>query len=241
MAERVSDTPWSNFKESDYTLEQWKRACLISPPEESDSKTDYKIPVREPDGVLNRNGCHAAAAALAGARGGVSASSESKKMAAKKLVNLYRNALEEDPPESLLELSGESIQMSDPVDNFLAHYGIKGMKWGVRRRRSEGGEASGPSRKEQRSQRNREIMEARSRQAARQRKFQEAQAEFVVARTRKGEARAEKLMREMEKAYFTNPDAQTAARMTTGEKWAAAIAFAGVGLSTISLAAATRS
>lgn len=38
--------------------------------------------------------------------------------------------------------------MSDPVDDFLAHYGVKGMKWGVTREDSSGG---GPSRREVRT------------------------------------------------------------------------------------------
>lgn len=138
----VSNTPWSDFKESDYTIEQWRRACLISPPQASDSKAEYKLPIKEPSGALNRNGCHSAAAALAGARGGINASTESQKAAAKKLVSLYRNQLEEDPPASLLRLSGESVQMSEEVDDFLAHYGVKGMKWGVRRNRVSGDSSS---------------------------------------------------------------------------------------------------
>lgn len=65
MAEKVSDKPWGQIKESDYDLEQWHRACLIhlhdGPPT---AKSQCKLPVREPDGTLNRNGVHAAAAAL---------------------------------------------------------------------------------------------------------------------------------------------------------------------------------
>ncbi len=68
----VSDKPWSKFSESDYTPEQWYEACLIKPPKsEYTAKAQVKLPVREPDGTLNRNAVHAAAAALAGARGGV--------------------------------------------------------------------------------------------------------------------------------------------------------------------------
>lgn len=129
----VSSKPWSDFKESDYSLEQWRRACLISPPEPSESKADYKLPVKEPSGTLNRNACHSAAAALAGARGGVNAPEDRKKAAAKRLIGLYRNQLEEDPPDSLLRLAGELVEMAQQIDDFLAHYGVKGMKWGVRR------------------------------------------------------------------------------------------------------------
>ena len=103
----VSNKPWSQFKESDYTLEQWHRACLIhlheGPPT---AKAQCKMPVREPDGTLNRNGVHAAAAALAGARGGVKAPREQKRKAARTLVRLYRRELKEDPPESILRIAG---------------------------------------------------------------------------------------------------------------------------------------
>ena len=105
--ERVSNKPWSQFKESDYTLEQWHRACLIHLHDgKPTSKEQCKLPVREPDGTLNRNGVHAAAAALAGARGGVKAPPEAKRKAARALVRLYRRVLKEDPPESILRIAG---------------------------------------------------------------------------------------------------------------------------------------
>lgn len=105
-AETVSDKPWSQFSQSDYDIDQWRTACLIGPATESDSKSDYSLPVREPDGTLNRNACHAAAGALAGGRGGVDASDDDKKAAAKKLVALYHGPLKEDIPDSLAELAG---------------------------------------------------------------------------------------------------------------------------------------
>jgi hypothetical protein len=101
----VSDRAWSRFTEADYTPEQWYEACLIKPPKsEYTAKAQAKLPVREPDGVLNRNGVHAAAAALAGARGGVKATSEEKRTAVRALLKLYRE-LEEEPPESIKRLA----------------------------------------------------------------------------------------------------------------------------------------
>lgn len=101
----ISEKPWGKFSEADYTPEQWYEACLIKPPKgDYTAKAQAKLPVREPDGTLNRNGVHAAAAALAGARGGVQASSEDKRKAARALIRLYRE-LEEEPPESIKRIA----------------------------------------------------------------------------------------------------------------------------------------
>jgi HK97 family phage prohead protease len=107
----VSDKPWSDFSAADYTPQQWRSACLIDTGDGAeDSKDRYKLPVREPGGMLNRAGCHAAASALAGGRGGVQASPEQKKAAAKKLAALYRSQLKEDPPQSLVDLATRSAE-----------------------------------------------------------------------------------------------------------------------------------
>jgi hypothetical protein len=103
---RVSDLPWSSFSQADYDVAQWHRACLIhlhdGPPT---AKNQCKLPVREPDGTLNRNGVHAAAAVLAGARGGVDAPRTQIIKAARQIVSLYRNVLNETPPESVITLA----------------------------------------------------------------------------------------------------------------------------------------
>lgn len=101
-AASVSDKPWSDFTEADYSIEQWRKACLIGPDSASESKADYKLPVREPSGTLNRNGVHAAASRIGQVSG---VSSEQKQAAAKKLVSLYKQ-LDEDPPDSLTKLAG---------------------------------------------------------------------------------------------------------------------------------------
>lgn len=103
----VSDADWDGSA-SRFTIEQWRASCLIGPSEDSTSKNDYKLPVKEPSGDVNSNAVHAAAAALAGGRGGVDAPTAAKEKAAKTLVGLYRNQLKEDPPDSILELAGES-------------------------------------------------------------------------------------------------------------------------------------
>lgn len=121
----VSEKAWSEFTKADYTIEQWHFACLIHLHEgDPTSKSECKLPVKTPNGALNRNGVHAAAAALAGARGGVEAPEEEKTKAAAALRRYY-SQLDEDPPESL-------AQTVDLGAQFLEHYGVKGMHWGVR-------------------------------------------------------------------------------------------------------------
>lgn len=105
-AKSVVNTPWDGSA-SRFTIEQWRASCLIGPATESDSKDDYKLPVKEPNGDVNSNAVHAAAAALAGGRGGVDAPTDEKKAAARKLLALYRQ-IGDDAPDSLLELAGES-------------------------------------------------------------------------------------------------------------------------------------
>jgi hypothetical protein len=83
------------------------RSCLINT-NTGDPKDwtqdNCKLPVKTPDGDVNTNAMSAAAAALAGARGGVQASSADKKSAAKKLLSYYRGAKME-PPDSLTSLA----------------------------------------------------------------------------------------------------------------------------------------
>lgn len=137
-ATKVSDTPWSNFKTSDYTDEQYARACLLDRGADVEGKQRYSIPVREPDGALNRNACHAAAAVLSSvggtgsARGNkIKATPEQLSAAKKKLVALYNGPLNEDVPEGLKETMKQSVDVG--TEFVLEHYGVRGMHWGVRR------------------------------------------------------------------------------------------------------------
>ena len=148
MTTTISEKPWSDYTKADYTPEQWHAACLIhlhdGPPT---SKDQCKLPVKTPTGTLNRAGVHAAAAALAGARGGVQASPEQKSKAAAALVRYY-SQLKEDPPPSLTHEELSRLQ------NFLAHYGRKGMKWGrhiFTKESGGGGKSSGGEEKKSES------------------------------------------------------------------------------------------
>lgn len=132
---QIDESPWSNYKESDYTPQQWHKACLIHDhgPGEVSTKNKCKLPIRTPDGVVNRHGVYSAAAALAGARGGVKASSKQKASAHRELVTIYAK-MDAKPPASLVghsSIKGGDMNVGGFVDDFLEHHGVKGMKWGV--------------------------------------------------------------------------------------------------------------
>lgn len=106
MADSVSNKPWGQFSPSDYTDAQYQRACLIDRGGSGSAKERCSLPVREPDGTLNSNGVHAAAAALAGAHGGLkNVSPAAKRSAARKLVSLYKQ-IGDTPPPSITSLAG---------------------------------------------------------------------------------------------------------------------------------------
>jgi hypothetical protein len=132
----VSDKPWSAYSESDYTVKQWDAACLIHNHGSGlTSKIQCKLPVKTPDGTLNKDGVFAAAAALAGARTPLIASSAQKASAATQLLAYYKQ-LDATPPPSLTQMA-HSVDVGD----FLKHHGIKGQKWGIRNPRNRSSSA----------------------------------------------------------------------------------------------------
>jgi len=101
--ENVSDKPWSDFTQADYSDEQWKRACVLDKGESAgEGKSRYGLPIREPSGTLNRNGVHAAAARF----NQVDAPAEAKSSAKSKLRGAYK-ALGEEPPDVLAAAAAE--------------------------------------------------------------------------------------------------------------------------------------
>jgi hypothetical protein len=92
----ISEQPWDGSA-SRFNIDQWRRSTLIDTGEgDEDSKSRYRLPVREPNGDLNRAGVHAAAARI----NQVDASDSAIAAGRRKLIAAYR-ALDEEPPESL--------------------------------------------------------------------------------------------------------------------------------------------
>ncbi len=90
-----SDRPWSGISASDYaSTADYCDACLIdeNPAGSEKIQANCKLPVKEPGGAYNRGAIRAALAVLAGARGGVQASAESKASARRTLLRLAREA-----------------------------------------------------------------------------------------------------------------------------------------------------
>lgn len=117
-------------------------------------------------------------------------------------------------------------ETNPPFEEALQHFGTKGMKWGVRRQK----------RKEQNAQ----IKTARRNIANR-----EAEIDTLVRQANKSKsaperARLDKLANRKAVALFNSPDHITAARMTSGEKWANGLLLtAAVGLAGATAAAKT--
>lgn len=82
-----------------YTDEEYQRACLIDRGGDAPIKQRCSLPVLEPNGDLNVNALGPAAAALAGARGGLShVTPGHRASAARKLLRYYRMADMQPPP-----------------------------------------------------------------------------------------------------------------------------------------------
>lgn len=103
----ITKKPW-NGSPSRFQDDEYAKSCLIDRGGDAPPKERCSLPVLEPNGDLNVNALGAAAAVLAGARGGLSGVSVAQKAdAARKLMRLYRRAQMEAPP-SLMTLAARS-------------------------------------------------------------------------------------------------------------------------------------
>src|SRR5271156_2775068 len=97
----TTDKPW-NGNSSRFTIEQWRRSCLIDRGGDRENKNNFNLPIKEPTGEINVNGVHVAAARIHALEG---VPSEKIAGAARRLVDIYRQ-LGEDPPPALSQLAG---------------------------------------------------------------------------------------------------------------------------------------
>ncbi|HET8908116.1 MAG TPA: hypothetical protein VFN11_14250 [Ktedonobacterales bacterium] len=107
MADSLSSAPWDGSASNYPDAAAYCDACLVDLNDGSGPKVkgNCHLPVKTPSGAYNRAALGAAAAALAGARGGgMSIPSSAKKAAARKLVSLY-NRFKLDIPPSLRNMA----------------------------------------------------------------------------------------------------------------------------------------
>lgn len=103
------------------------------------------------------------------------------------------------------------------IAEVLIHYGTKGMKWGVRKKKPTSDD----------------IHAARVRQASRYRKFEKAQDDVNLATNSKSRNAAIRRRDKAEKEHDLNEDRVTAVRMTRGEKFGAVLVAGPLGLGII--------
>lgn len=89
-----TDAPWdgaaSNYKDTD----SYCSACLIdaNPSGQKKVQANCKLPYKTPDGAVSKGALRAISGALQGSRGGVEASPEDKRAAARKIIPLMKEA-----------------------------------------------------------------------------------------------------------------------------------------------------
>lgn len=91
------------------------------------------------------------------------------------------------------------------LQDTLAHFGVKGMKWGVKRA--------------QRKERNQQIKTARRNIRDKENDLMDTVRKADKAKTAGERAKLDKLATKKAKDLFDDPDQLTASRMTSGEKW----------------------
>jgi len=106
-------------------------------------------------------------------------------------------------------------QIDMTPEEFLAHHGVKGMKWGVHKK--EGSTSAGDQIAAKKKVTSRDIYDARAKTASRQRQLN-AQVDKTNLATGKAQKQEAKKLNDMSLEFLKNPDRATAQRMTTGEK-----------------------
>jgi hypothetical protein len=100
----VSNKPWQQFGSESYTPGQWKSACLVDRGVgDASFKGRYAVPVREPNGDVNR---HAVAEAAKMGAAFTGLTDQQRRTAARGLVKIMVDDLGQQPTEQLLAAAG---------------------------------------------------------------------------------------------------------------------------------------
>jgi uncharacterized protein len=97
-----------------FTIEQWRNSCLINRGGDETAKSNYALPVRDPNGRLNRVALSAAASRLSQVEG---ISADKRLTVARQLITLYHQA-GLPVPDHLQEKTGSTSRS-------LAHRGVE--------------------------------------------------------------------------------------------------------------------
>jgi hypothetical protein len=114
------------------------------------------------------------------------------------------------------------MTQESPSPGELVHYGVKGMKWGVRKAVST-----------------REVYGARARLQVKQNEFASQKRKVRKAKSPTAKANAETKLNKLKVDFLNDPDRVTAARLSTGEKVVATILAGPVGVGAVGVASYT--
>lgn len=115
MSLAISTKPWDGSS-SRFTPEQWKASCVLHL-SDSDSKSDHKLPIKEPNGDLNKNAVHNAAARISQVDAPASAISAAKAA----LRSAYKQLGEDAPFSADLEFDRGPGWVTYPKDTARIH------------------------------------------------------------------------------------------------------------------------
>jgi hypothetical protein len=103
----TTDKAWDGSASRWPDAKSYCSACLVdtTPDGQDQTKSNCKLPYKEPDGTINTNALSSAAAVLNGGMGGLKGVSPAdRKSAAKKLISAYSEA-QMTPPDSLKRIA----------------------------------------------------------------------------------------------------------------------------------------